>query len=255
MAVIDFKKTLGLSIAFDGSDILLQESGLETSTKEVTTINDIRPQLLNPELTCPDVFNFYFKGIDRKSVLKRKKLRLDLLVLPSNLAGIEYVKTKGIRVGTKPILVDSVHGFITLLIIQNLDNMNAENPALSSVVKLKKGEKYVIPPKSYFVVINARQPLCALALVHSEKSRLETVFDDTNGAPNYVIRKNARQEVVQNPAFRFVLDEKMQRPDKIYKELNLTAKTPIFKQILRKYQRFKWLHDETLIDWDKLHQK
>jgi hypothetical protein len=254
MAVIDFKKTLGLSVAFDGSDILLQENGLDITTKDITTIDDIRSQLLNPELTCPEVFNYHFRGIDRKSVLKRKRLKLDLLVLPSNLAGIEYVKTKGLRIRNYPILVDVVNGFVTLLIVQGLDDMNADNPAQSSVVKLKKGEKYVIPPGSHFVVINTRQPLAALAMIYSDKSRLEGSFDDTNGAPSYVIRKNARQEVVQNPAFRFVNRQKLQKPEKIYNELNLTAKTPIFKQILRKYQRFKWLHDESLVDWDKLRQ-
>ncbi len=252
MVIVDFKKNSGLSVGFDGNDLQLQENGLELASKEEYSIHDVRSQLLNPALTCPNIFYYHFRGVDRKSLLKRKGLKLDILVMPSNLAGIEYVKTKGIRIRKYPILIDAIHGFLTVLIMKNLDNPTPDSPIVSGVVKLRKGEKYVIPPDCGFIFVNVKQQLCALSMIYSDKLRLEGCFDDTRGATNYLIRKNARQEIVQNPFFRFVKEVRMDRPGKIYKTFNLTAKTPIFKQILRKYQRFKWLHNSELVDWDKL---
>ncbi|MFH1547002.1 MAG: glucose-6-phosphate isomerase family protein [bacterium] len=252
MVVLDLKKNSGLSLSFNGEELMLQESGLSMNSKEVITIDDIRPQLLNPELTCPEVFYFHFRGIDRKSLLKKKKLKFDILIIPSNLAGIEYVKTRTYTIGNYPILLDVVNGFLTILVMNNLLSPDPESVVESSVVKLKKGDKYVIPPNSSFVLANTRQPLCVVTMVYCDKLRFNYCCDDSRGASNYLIRKNARQEIVQNPSFRFVKKIRMPRPENIYKEFNLTAKTPIFKQILRKYQRFKWLHDSDLMDWDKL---
>jgi hypothetical protein len=102
------------------------------------------------------------------------------------------------------------------------------------------------------VVVNGRQMSAVVALVRSAKSEIETVFDDTRGGAHYVIRKIARQEIVQNPNFRKVTKLRPCKPEDLYRQFGLTARTPIFKQILRKYDRFKWLHDPQKVDWNKI---
>ena len=251
MGVIDLRKYSGLSISFDGSEIVPQEGSIEQGDKSVVKISDMRSQLLNPDLSCPVIFYMYFSGIDRKSVFKRKNLLFNLMVMPQNLAGIEYVKTKGMRADSHAVLVEVVQGFTTLLMQTRVESGN-EGQIRSFVVKLKRGEKYVIPPGFDFILVNTRQSTSIVALIHSTSVKVEDVFDDARGGANYIIRKNARQEIVQNPFYRMVTSEKPCKPDDLYKHFGLTAKTPVFKQILRKYDRFRWLHDMNKISWEEV---
>jgi len=252
MAVIDLRKFSGLEIAFDGSSLVLQEKSVEIGSKQIISISEMRSQILNPELSCPGVFYYVFSRLDRKSLLKRKNLRYDMYVIPSNLAGIEYVKTSGLTCGKYPVLLDITHGNVTLILQSMCKQDNSVGSFKSCLVKLSRGEKYVIPPDHEFVLVNTRQSPAVVSMIYSSKGRLKWIFDDTRGISRYIIRKNARLEIVRNPSFREVQVVKPLRPQSIYKDFSLTAKTPIFKQILRKYPRFKWLHDASKIDWSKL---
>lgn len=251
MALTDLKKYAGLALAFDGNDLIPQESGVDIAGKEIVRISDVRPQILNPELSCPSIFYYIFNKIDRKSLFKRKRLRLDLYIIPPNLAGIEYVKTKGISAGNFPVLIDVAYGF-ALVVIQSKFPEGPDGKIKCSSIKLKKGEKFVVPPAHNFALVNSRQSLSAVSVIFSNKARIKSVFDETRGACSYVIRKNARMEVVLNPSYREIEPVKPWKPEDLYSDFNLTAKTPVFKQILRKYDRFKWLHNPSEIDWDNL---
>jgi oxalate decarboxylase/phosphoglucose isomerase-like protein (cupin superfamily) len=250
MGVIDLKKYSGLALSFDGTTLIGEEGSIDVGYKETVKIDDMRPQLLNPDLTCPVIFYTVYKGVDRKSLLKRKNLRFDTYIIPQNLAGIEYVKTKGMRVGSCPLLIEVIHGHITV-ILQTSD-YEPEEGIQTYIVKLAKGEKYIIPPGFDFIFVNTRQSTAIIAGISSTKGRIMSVFDDTRGAACYMIRKNARQEIVQNPFYRKITRKKPCRPVSLYKYFGLTEKTPIFKQILRKYDRFRWLHDSDMIEWDNV---
>ncbi len=253
MPIVDLRKFSGLAISYDGENLIPQEAGVTMGAKDVCEINEIRPQILNPDLSCPEIFYYVFPQIDIKSLLKRKNLRFDLYVIPANLAGIEYVKTKGLNAGDFPVLVDVANGFLSLLLQKTIQQEGNLPITRSVIVKLKRGEKYVVPPGWTFVMINSRQVLSIVSLIYSNQAALTEEFDDSRGAANYIIRKNARQEVVRNPAFRNVESTKrLCRLEDVYKVFNLTSKTPILKQILRKYQRFKWLHEAEGVDWTKL---
>ncbi len=251
MAVLDLKKFSGLVLSFDGTDLVSQEGSVECGDKMTMKIDEMRPQLLNTDLFCPVIFYSIFRGVDRKSLLKRKNLQFDMVVIPQNLAGIEYVKTKGMNIGDFPVLLEVVQGYATL-IMQTAECTSVEGEMKAVVIKLKRGEKYVIPPKTDFIFVNTRQSSSIVAMFYSAKATFETKFDRTRGSSLYIIRKNARQEIVQNPYFRNVNRVRACRPEELYRIYGLTAKTPIFKQILRKYDRFRWLHDSSKVDWTKI---
>lgn len=252
MALIDLRKFSGLALAFDGSALVEQEKGIEIGSRQIVSISDMRSQILNPELSCPSTFYYIFSKIDRKSLLKRKNLRYDMYVVPANLAGIEYVKTSGLTCGKYPVLLDVTHGYVTIILQANCDKGDSILSYNSCIVRLARGDKYVIPPNHEFVIINTRRSLSVVSMIYSSKGYLKRVLDDTRGISSYIIRKNARLETVRNPFFRDVKMINPWKPNKIYKNFSLTAKTPIFKQILRKYPRFKWLHDASKVDWSKL---
>ncbi len=251
MAAVELKKYSGLSLVYDSGELRGAESGVEIGSSTKVLIDDMRRQLLNPDLSCPDHFYSYFQPVDRKSLLRNKKLILCLFVIPQNLAGIEYVKTKGMCSNEYPLLLEVVQGYVTAL-LQRGDPGSDHKGVRSVVAKLKKGEKLVIPPHTSFVLVNGRQTLSVVAMIRSLKAQVCEDLDDSRGAASYIIRKNARQEVVQNPYYRRVLRSKLLDPSEQYRFFGLTEKTPIFKQILRKYERFTWLHDPSKVKWDKV---
>ena len=208
------------------------------------TIDDIRPQLLNKELTCPDIFYRKYKNLDNNDIYKSKKVKVNFYTLKPNLAGIEYVKTRATRCSKYPRIIETVHGG-AIIILQNYEGPNKNRIIISST---KKKQKVIVPAGYALVVVNARQNS---NLVFSEylfiKSRPQVVLDVRDGLAYYVIRKNAKQEIVRNPNYKIVNEPEKIDWDSITQEYGITPKTPIIKQIVRKNERFEWLFKENSV--------
>lgn len=238
MAKIDLKKTSGFPLTYDGSSLL---SDVISFKKEIeVSVNKIRPQLLNRELTCPDIFYSKYIKLDHDGIYKSKNLRINFYLIKPNLAGIEYVKTKATLNATHPTILEVVHGG-GLVIVQEYSSSRGGDVMISRVKKLQK----VIVPKGYSaVIVNTRQfPLIVSEVMHVD-AKQEYVLDDMTGMAYYVIRKNAKQEIVRNPKYRLVNEHRKINWDNVYQEKHITIKTPIVKQILRKYDRFEWMFEE-----------
>jgi hypothetical protein len=80
-----------------------------------------------------------------------------------------------------------------------------------------------------------------------KKSSIENCLDDMGGMSYYVIRKNAKQEIVRNPQYRQAGTPRKINFEKIISSWNITSKTPIIKQILRKYEKFSWFFSNNSI--------
>jgi len=75
------------------------------------------------------------------------------------------------------------------------------------------------------------------------------VLDDNSGMAYYVIRKNAKQEIVRNPNYKIVNEVEKVEMDKIIKEFGITPKTTVIKQLIRKYEKFNWLFKEDSVKY------
>ena len=73
------------------------------------------------------------------------------------------------------------------------------------------------------------------------------MLDGKSGLAYYVIRKNAKQEIVRNPYYKIVNEPEKLDWDKIILNYGITPKTPVIKQIIRKYEKFDWLFKENSI--------
>jgi len=159
----------------------------------------------------------------------------------SNLAGIEFVKTRVTRCKKYPRIVEILHGTAIILLQQY------KSPKDNRVMKIvaKKGQKIIIPANYDFVAVNPRQntPLI-FAEIMSVKAISRIVLDDNSGMAYYVIRKNAKQEVVRNPNYKIVNEVEKVDMEKIIKDYGITPKTTVIKQLIRKYEKFKWLFKE-----------
>ena len=242
MAKIDLKNSSGFPMTFNGDDLEVKDFSFN-EIKDIT-IDQVRAQLLNKELTCPDVFYKKYVGLDNDDIYKSKKIQVNFYTLKPNLAGIEYVKTRATRCSKYPRILETVHGGATI-ILQDYNGPKKNRIILAST---KKKQKIIVPAGFAFVVVNARQNS---NLVFSEylyiNSKLQVVLDDRDGLAYYIIRKNAKQEIVRNPSYKIVNEPEKLDWDSIIQEYGMTPKTPVIKQIVRKYERFDWLFKENSV--------
>ncbi len=243
MAKIDLKRSSGLPIFYSGEDLLPQ--GLTVSDTTTVCIDDIRPQLLNEDLNCPAVFYKRYKDIDKDDVFKKKNIRINIYLLFSNLAGIEYSKTIATKCKSYPRILDVAYGG-GIIILQKYEGED-ENKVIKIVTK--KQQKIIVPPGYAFSLINSRQNSAFILVeMHSRDARPRDVLDERKGMSYYIIRKNAKQETVRNPEYKKVQELEEIDLEAILKKYGVTPKTPVVKQIMRKYERFNWLFEKDSVD-------
>jgi hypothetical protein len=242
MAKIDLKKTSGFPMVYDGEDLQVKDLSFKETVS--ITIDDIRPQLLNKELSCPDVFYKKYKRLDMDEIYSSKGLQINFVVLKPNLAGIEFVKTRATRCSKYARLIDIIYGGATILL------QKYKSPRDNRIIKInaKREQKIIVPPGYSCVVVNTRQNSNLIyAEYTSVNAKPKVVLDGKNGLAYYIIRKNAKLEVVRNPNYKIVSEPERLDWDKLILGFGITPKTPIIKQIIRKYEKFDWLFKENSV--------
>lgn len=241
MAKFNLKKSLGFSVEIDDDQIV--SSDIPYTSSLSVGISEMKHQLLNSEITCPEVFFRKYYKFDRDGIYQKKKLSINVIIVQSNLAGIEFVKTKGIRTPKYAKIIEVLNGS-GLLIMQNFET-NYEGDIIT--VNLRKDSKVVVPPDYAYSIVNTRASLLIASEICYVNATEIDELDDMNGMSYYVIRKNAKQEVVKNPEYKLVSAPRKIKWESVLTKYGLTFKTPIIKQILRKYDKFEWLFKEDSI--------
>ncbi|MHC1716753.1 MAG: glucose-6-phosphate isomerase family protein [Candidatus Dojkabacteria bacterium] len=244
MAKIDLKPVSGLPIVYENDQIVTKD--ISFKEKKVVTIDSIRSQLLNKELDCPNIFYTKYKVLDQNNIYNEKGIKINVYTVKPNLAGIEFVKTKVTRCKNYPRIVEILYGGAILL----LQRYRSPKDNIIYKVVAKKGQKIIVPPSYDMVVVNTRQNSTLIFAEYlSTKAISRVVLDDNSGIAYYVIRKNAKQEVVRNPNYKIVNEPEKIDMEKIIQTFGITPKTPVIKQIIRKYERFDWLFKENSISF------
>ena len=242
MAKIDLKNTSGFPLTYDGDSLRTDKLTFEQELN--VGIDEIKNQLLNKSLKCPAIFYKKYISLDTEGIYKSKKLQINLYILKPNLAGIEYVKTKATMNPKYPKILEVIYGGGTIL----LQKYNSPRDQRIIKIAAKKTQKFIVPAGYASVIVNSRQ---SSNLIVAEYQHIQTepeiVLDDTNGMSYYIIRKNAKQEIVRNPYYKIVNEPEILNWDSIISEYGITPKTPIIKQIMRKYEKFDWLFKQNSI--------
>lgn len=240
MAKIDLKKSSGFAIFYDNDLLVMQDLVCPQSGN--VDIETIRPQLLNEELSYPENFYSKFLKLDHDGILSNKNIRFNIYVIPANLAGIEYVKTRAMRLTRHPKIIEVLYGG-GAVVMQKIDG-NSED---AIIAKVKKDQKVIVPPGYASSIVNTRQSVMIVSEIYSDQLKQNAVLDEMRGMAYYIIRKNAKQEIVRNPKYKSAPTIRKIKWEKILSDSNITLRTPIIKQILRKYEKFKWLFEENSI--------
>lgn len=239
MARIDLRQSTGLPIYYSGNDLLPQ--GLTISQTSTVCIDEMRLQLLNPDLNCPEFFYKKYSDIDKDNVFKEKNIKINMYLIFPNLAGIEYAKTIATRSRKYPRIFEIAYGG-GIILFQKY-NSSSNNRVIK--VTVKKGQKVIIPSGYTCAIINSRQNSNLIFLeIHSRDAKPRIVLDDRKGMSYYIIRKNAKQETVRNPEYKIVEEPENIDMDLILSKYGVRNGTPIVKQIMRKYEKFNWLFSQ-----------
>ncbi len=236
MRKTDLKKTSGLGLTYERGKLKFEK--LAYSSNRTVTLDEMREQILNEDLQSPTIFYTKYTNLDSENIFTNKGVKINLIHIPSNVAGIEYIKTKANICTTHNRVVEIISGG-GLVMIQNFSAEKGESEVI--LIRIRSTEKIIIPAGYAYILINNRiTPLIALEFF-SAKAKNRSTLDEMRGMAYYIIRKNAKQEIVRNPLYKIVNTKTKVDWPKIYKQTNITPKTPLSRQILRKYEKFDWL--------------
>ncbi|MCA9374756.1 hypothetical protein KC622_00325 [Candidatus Dojkabacteria bacterium] len=238
MAKIDLKKSAGFSLILENNE--LTSTDFVPKTMLVADIEDVRNQLLNQDLSYPETFYNKYLSLDQDNILDQKGLRLNTYVIPSNLAGIEYVKTRANRLKTHPKILEVLYGGGVIILQRYTEDGNTD----VILTKIKRDQKIIVPPDFAMVLVNTRQSTLVVSEIYQKDLRHSASLDEMKGMNYYVIRKNAKQEIVRNPNYRDDSKYRRVKWEDLATKHSITLRTPIIKQILRKYEKFSWLFKE-----------
>jgi hypothetical protein len=163
-----------------------------------------------------------------------------------NLAGIEFVKSKATKCKSYPRLFEIVYGGGNVLLQKYV------GPDENKIYRLqvKKGSKFIVPAGYAVCLVNTRQASTLIALeISTRDARTRVVLEDKRGMSYYIIRKNAKVEVVRNPAYKMV--DKIEKLDieSVLEERRITPVRPLVKQIKRKRDRYDWIFEKNSFDF------
>ncbi len=231
---INLKKNAGISLSWDRNKLVSND--LQFSDIVSCCIEDMRCDLLNKQLYCPE--NFYHKYLeaDYNDIFKKKKLRLNYYVVYGGVAGIEYLKTHAFILRDYPRIVEVLNGKGRVLIKTQEDQIY--------IVKVKTNDKILIPASAAVVFVNTKySPMILEEVSYLEGYQIERV-EENDSIPYYIISKNSKPALVQNPSFIQVDKIRFIKLNKLLENYDISIKTPIIKQIMRKYDEFSWLFEQ-----------
>lgn len=227
MVKVDLLKASGLPLYLENGQLF----GFTqiNAQRQNFQINEVRKQLLNSDVECSDTIFSKYSNLFPEYL---KKVSINAYLITPFLAGIEYSKTNAF-VSTQNSIYEVIHGG-GVLIMQDF-NSSEEGKVFYTV--LKKGSKFVIPSGYEFSFSNTKSlPLIVLEFTQNSKS-ICNCLDDMKGMSYYVIRKNAKYEIVKNPSYKFVGDAMKLGFEKPLKSLGISPKTPIYKQLSKNYEK------------------
>lgn len=225
------KKKLGLQAFFDGEKLV----GNDFDVKSITPvgIDDMRESLLNKTLYCPELFYTIYEDCDYQKLLKNIDINMSIYVLNCGVAGIEFLKTLSYQNQSYPKIFEILQGNGIIIFTDSKEDI--------FLLRVKSGDKIIIPANAYSVVCNIKFSPLILAEFSYKKQKSKKTLEDMQGMPYYVISKNSKPAIVRNPVYKNVKKVKKIKWMEITKKHNISPKTPIFKQLLRKYEKMDWL--------------
>lgn len=197
--MVKLESTTGLPLKFDKDNLSLvfEDGHIRASQIRRYKIRNLRPYVLNRELKYPKDIYLTYCNIAKGKV---SDFSIDVTILPSNLLGIEYVKTVPKRVPdqkNKFRIVQTLYGSATIL-IQDSESEDAK----VYLTRLEAKNYLMIPAGYYYNLVNTRSTPLIVAEYYDSNLEHAASLRKKKGMGYYIISKNAKQEIVRNPHYK-----------------------------------------------------
>jgi oxalate decarboxylase/phosphoglucose isomerase-like protein (cupin superfamily) len=248
--MIDLLLSSGLPIKFNeiNEKFLFADNIVFNSLNRIP-LKSLLPTLLNKSIRYPETVYIEHKNIRRKEdadFFKQRGYNYDLLLIPSGLMGVEFIRTHIFHSASDPDkpsiseIIEVHHGNLVILLQKNQPKAEMDFDTRVSeglVVRLKAGEKFALPQSYYYTFINTK----SYPVIFSRFYKENTVCDYTQlrreqGLAYFAIRKNAKQEIVLNPRYREIPQIRVVSPEevKISSTPDLSDEKPLYDEVVER---------------------
>lgn len=234
---------------FDKKDnSLIFPSNVDYSSSNTITLDDIKPILLNRTLRYPREIYTEYRNVSFNSDSEKYckcNLNFDVIVIPTGLLGIEYNKTHIYRGGENEgklcALVEVVYGSALIMLQRTKAKERFQiGTEVDEVViiRVSQGAKVPIYSGYMYEFINSKSKPLIIAKTYISRKIDYTQIKREQGLAYYIIRKNARQEVVKNPRYKEVPNARMKiRFDN--EEVPIDIRKPLYNQLIEETNKFQ----------------
>jgi oxalate decarboxylase/phosphoglucose isomerase-like protein (cupin superfamily) len=248
--MINLQDSSGLPLLLNVHDNSLQPAGdIYFTNLERIKLYNLRPVLLNKTLRYPtDVYNEYCDICltEHKNIFIRSKLHYSIIVLPSGLLGIEYNKTHIFAPDSDKSIVTTIieilygKGSIIIQRIKSKKEMDFDTEvSFAAISKVQKGNLVAIPQNYMYTFVNASNNPLIIARLYEDDGKIDyRSLRKEHGMSYYLIRKNARQEVVRNPNYKDVPNLEKLSSQTYIKKCKITLHKPLYSQFLCNTTKF-----------------
>lgn len=197
--MVKLESTTGLPLKFDKDNLSLvfEEGHVRASQIRRYKIRNLRPYVLNRELKYPKDIYLTYCNIAKGKV---RDFSVDITIIPSNLLGIEYVKTVPKKVPDRKgkfRIIQTLHGSATVL-VQDRESEDAQ----VYLTRLEAKNFLMIPAGFYYNLVNTRSTTLLVAEYYASNLEHAASLKKMKGMGYYIISKNAKQEIVRNPHYK-----------------------------------------------------
>ena len=240
----------------------------KTGERQLAEMEDV---ILNDNISCPKVVYQVAQGICKtkdSDKWSQNNLRYDMTIIPPNFIGIEYVKTIGhyheilLDSGLPaPEVIEIVYGNGMVILQKPLmisdkatnifEKYNFAFIEELYLIKVNKGDKIIVPPGFAHVIINTKNQPLIIGNVQSLNVRhIYEPIKSQHGFAYYVIHKNARIEIVQNPHYKMLTGLKKIKSSDYNTPIKLKSRKSLYYIALNNPEKMDWLNHPESINWN-----
>ncbi|MEA3378116.1 MAG: glucose-6-phosphate isomerase family protein [Nanoarchaeota archaeon] len=244
--MIDLKKISGLPLIY--TDKLISKK-IKVPKPKIRKLKDIKNILYKPITDKANLYYMYRNITNQKRLFKKHNLRYDITIMPPRIIGKEYVKTKGHfhpKIPnsnlTYPEIYEILNGKACLL-LQKKEN---EKITEVKVIKVKKGDRIIIPPNFGHITINASNKTLIMANIVSSKfkSEYKDIMKKKGGA-YFGLASKKGIKFVKNKNYKNLPKLKKQKIES-YNKINI----PLHECFVKSPKKFAFLNNGKGVKYD-----
>ncbi|MFN8446393.1 MAG: glucose-6-phosphate isomerase family protein [Caldilineaceae bacterium] len=245
---VTLAESAGLNISWANNQTLQFAESIQVEETQTRTVSHLLPVALDSiEHLPPDRVQYWmYNGVSQRRDRERVTntgLRYNLTVLSPHTLGRERSKTLGHRHSKQLSSTLDYHELCEVIsgsawfLFQVLDEASRTAP-FCAMLQAKAGDKIVVPPNLYHVVINAgHDPLLFASVVPLGIKRVYQPLSELHGTAWLNI---VEQGWIKNPHYRSVADPLWWQPTN-YPDLQLTTTQPLYRTLIQSPESLLWL--------------